>query len=723
MPPPADTTPPPVLPPRVLLALLAACVGGSWYMVPRRGELIERLFKDKQYERVVAVLQDDVHGMKMGEMSGLRHLDAAQLTALSRLLNLTPREQLHAIFTAKNPPQYDAYIHNIVLSVVRYVDVLPPQEAYDIIAPACHRVPEEFRISLLLTLAHNGISIGRPDLAADCLGLASRCVAASWDIAREMVQYHRWSGRPGLAARQLRAWLVLHRTGLPADQREEAQELSITLALEDGKPGDAFDLCLLELKDSAKGSLSPRLMNAALAIAPQANRTREMLPWLGRALQELPLAKLSLKDLRERFSADPHAFDNSIAWAALYARWSDWDNQFDKAFDYHLRLAVLGSPVSRDRCIELYDHLGRVEECCEMMLTLGDVAGHPELSLLLARQLAELGRDDEAKVRFDAWIKTHPEDRQAQFDFAALLEDMGDEAASRKALTQMVAAFPNDAPAIKRLANACIRDADYASALALYERLPTTEHDHESLENYAMVAESLDAYAAELRALELKAATQPSVEVYLDLAETASYLGDSQKSLEVLQNGLSHLPDSAQLRIALANQHLHDEEPDEALKVLTQSSLRDNEDAVQMLLGMSETLSDARQALAFLGPDLEKRFALTDENRLQLAILNYRGGQPNQAERLFSAVRESPDTLQALAEARFQVGNYEESARLMKAHLQSHPRSNSDDWLFLGDVYEQLGLMDEARKAYDYSLALLTADLPDTAINQQGGAQ
>ena len=57
------------------------------------------------------------------------------------------------------------------------------------------------------------------------------------------------------------------------------------------------------------------------------------------------------------------------------------------------------------------------------------------------------------------------------------------------------------------------------------------------------------------------------------------------------------------------------------------------------------------------------------------------------------------------------------------AHLKVHPRAKANDWLFLGDIYEHLGLVDEARKAYDYSLALLTADLPDTAAHQPRGAE
>jgi tetratricopeptide (TPR) repeat protein len=157
--------------------------------------------------------------------------------------------------------------------------------------------------------------------------------------------------------------------------------------------------------------------------------------------------------------------------------------------------------------------------------------------------------------------------------------------------------------------------------------------------------------------------------------------------------------------------------------VLTHDNLRSHHEAVQTLLGMSASIGDATRALAFLGNDVEKRFPLTAENRLQLAVLQFNAGRPEDANRLFASVAETQENLAALAEARYHTGQCEESARLMTAHLKAHPGATAEDWLFLGDLYEELGRFDEARKAYDYSLALLTANLPDTASSTPTGAQ
>jgi tetratricopeptide (TPR) repeat protein len=213
------------------------------------------------------------------------------------------------------------------------------------------------------------------------------------------------------------------------------------------------------------------------------------------------------------------------------------------------------------------------------------------------------------------------------------------------------------------------------------------------------------------------------VSLYLELAETAACLPDADKPIEFLREGLERIPGSARLRIALALEHLHRDEVEDALAVLTHDSLRHNDDAALALLGMSDSIPDAAHALEFLGADLESRIALSPENRLGLAVLHARAGHSADAERLFATVPETPERMVPIAEARFHAGHFRDAARLMAAHLGSHPRDNADQWVFLGDIYQELGEPDEARKAYDFSLGLLTSDLPDKAAPRPTGAQ
>ena len=61
------------------------------------------------------------------------------------------------------------------------------------------------------------------------------------------------------------------------------------------------------------------------------------------------------------------------------------------------------------------------------------------------------------------------------------------------------------------------------------------------------------------------------------------------------------------------------------------------------------------------------------------------------------------------------MGDDDEAARLMTAHLQNNPRATAKEWLFLGELFESLGREEDTLRAFNYSLALLTAELPDTA--------
>ena len=715
----ADDSSSHVLSVKVLAMLLAACVGLSYVMVPRRGELIERLFKDRQFERVAKVLQDEVHGMQASELRGLRAMGGDEIESISRILYLTPREQLRTVFQSSRPPAYNAYIHHIVLAAVRFVDVVPPQEALEMIDPKISRVPTGMRADIYRLIAHNFHALGKPGLAANALRLAID-TSPDWSLALEMAQSYRWSGQPGMAASQLRIWLVSHESSLKPDELVEARKLNYSLAMEAGDPSGAYDACVTELRTVPADQLAPDdLMMRTLDAALQSSRTKDFIPWIRRQVNAMPQAGRTVKALRAENAAHPEALKAYREWLVRYSQWSDWNAAFDDAFDAHLRLAAMGDLMSLDRCVALYDYLGRTEECLDLLLVLGDIKERPQLPLLCARQLAELDQDAEAKVRFEAWLKIHPEDRDAHFDYCCLIDDLGDEDASMKAFEEMLKHHPKDVPAMKKLAEALIRAADYKGALDLYAKLPDSSHDHDTLENYAMIAESTDDHEAEFAALTLTArlSKEPSVELYLDIAEAGSYLDDPQRGIDALNTGLERLPESAQLRIALANSYLHTDRPAEALAALMHPRLKNNFEALQVLLNIADDATDPAKILAFIGDDVEKRFRLSDHNRLRLAVLNQAAGRTKDADRLLASVKEASATYHMLAETRFALGDFANAARLMDSHLKTHPSASSAEWLFMGDIYEHMGRFDEAKKAYDFSVALLTADLPGTASN------
>ncbi|MEZ0276858.1 MAG: tetratricopeptide repeat protein, partial [Roseimicrobium sp.] len=145
--------------------------------------------------------------------------------------------------------------------------------------------------------------------------------------------------------------------------------------------------------------------------------------------------------------------------------------------------------------------------------------------------------------------------------------------------------------------------------------------------------------------------------------------------------------------------------------------LKESLETVSLLLELTPVIVDAGQALKFLGEGVDKKFSLSARQRLQLAVLHARTDNLNDSARLFASVKESLDTTRMIAEARNWAGQNDEAARLMTTYVQTNPRCTAQDWIFLGELWEQLGRLEDAQKAFDHSLVLLTSDLPDTAAN------
>ena len=706
----AEIPTPRVLPISALLATLVASLGLSYWLVPDQREMVERLMMDQQYGRIAEVLRS-LGGD--GNDLALQEIKPEQLNQLTGLMRLTPREQINIIFSPTRSLAYNRFLHTLVLAAVRYVDVIPPDKAWDIMAPQLDRLSPAQAEDLAGLLSRNAMSLSQPQLAARILQRATELPGSHADTAKQMALAYRWSAQPEVGARHLRRWLT-QRHG--SAEFSELSSLCATLALEGGQPGLALDVSLEEMKTlGADGVPTTSQLERALGYALQSTRTVDLIPWLQRYVGAQTETTLSIAALNQQFAAkSPHLADYR-RWATLLAQYSDWNSRFDAGFDVHLRLAAIGERSSLDRCLQLYDFLGRSEEMAELLEVLGPVEDHPNLLIQHATLLAGLGRDKDARPIYEQWLKQRPDDRNAAFDYASLLQDMGDEDEALKAFESVNKHHPADVPAIKKLAEHYIRAERYADALKLYTTLKKDGHDHYTLENYAMLAESLDQHEQLLTAQILAAEQLRSVEAYLDIADSAGYLKDHEAALKELGEGLKLYTNSAALRIALGSLHLKDEAFDQAFAVLMHPSTRQHPSAVAMLLRHATDFLQQPQLLAFLGPDVEERLPLSVQTRLDLAVLCHTCGEVQRGEKLLASVPVKPAHLAMLAEARFNMGAVEDAAVFLSQHLNDNPRAKADEWVFLGDIYELVGRDEDAKRAYNYSLNLLTADLPDTA--------
>lgn len=706
----AETPTPRVLPISALLATLVASLGFSYWLVPDQKEMVERLMMDQQYGRIAEVLRS------LGEDSrdlALHEITPEQLNQLTGLLRLTPREQLNIIFSPSRSLAYNRYLHTLVLAAVRYVDVIAPDKAWAVISPQLDRLSVAQAEELAGLLSRNAMSISQPQLAARILERTTLLPESRAATAKQMALAYRWSAQPQRGALQLRRWLQQHPK---AAEFSELSELCATLALEGGKPGLALDVSLDEMKTlGADGVPTPKQLERALGYALQSTRTVDLIPWLQRYVGAQPETRMTSSELKQQVSSKSEHLADYRRWATLLAQYSDWNSRFDAGFDVHLRLAAVGEQTSLDRCLQLYDFLGRSDEMAQLLEVLGPVPGHPNLLIQHANLLAGLGRDTDARPLYQLWLKQHPADRDAAFDYASLLQDMGDEDAALAAFEAFNKHHPADVPGLKKLAEHYIRAERYADALKLYATLKVDDHDHYTLENYAMLAESLDEHEELLTAQILAARQLRNVESYLDIADSAGYLKDHAAALKELDEGLKQFGNSAALRVAMGSLLLKDEAFDQAFAVLMHPSTRHHHSAISLLLRHATDYLQQPQLLAFVGEDVEERLSLSAQSRLDLAVLCHACGAIERGEKLFASVPVKPSNLSMLAEARFNMGAVEDAAVYLSRHLNDNPRAKADEWVFLGDIYELMGRDEDAKRAYNYSLNLLTADLPDTA--------
>ena len=704
-----------------LLVLLAVTVGVSLWLVPRQEELVARLFKDQQYERIAGVLRNGLAGTGVSvDDRLLRNLSAEQLAVLGQLLRLTPREQLHAVFAPGRGPKYDQLIHGLVLGAIQYVDVIPPAEAWEIISPEMMRLSEAQQMDVLQLLAQNSLALTSPRLAAQLLIKASALPSATAGQVRRMGDACRWCSQSLRGALEIRRWTRLHR-----DSPEASDLLAFarSLALEGGNAAMALELQLQRLEILAvSNGLTAEEMAETYSLAQQSSKTATILPWIQRYVETLPEHQLDWNGLRSLAQTKPESLEAYRRWLTQLAQVSDWNSAFSTSFEMHLRLTAMGDLNSLDRCIALADFLGRTEELVPVLRAMQPMPEREQSQIVLAKMLAGLGDDDAARPLYLDWVRKHPQDRAAAFEYACLVEDLGEEDAAAEAFDEFVRRFPDDVLGMKKLAEGRIRQGRFDEALAVYSKMRKEDHDCATLENYAMLAESLDRHDEQVRALQMTADQMkvPTPEVFLDIAEAASYLDDPSIQTEALQAGMNKLPNSAVLRIALANAWLKLEEPEKVLDTLrADPRLKTNFEAVTLALSRCAEVPDPRAVLDFIGEDVESRFRLPVTAKLDLAVLMRLCGIVDKAERIIAGVRESKENLPLLAEARHLMGDGDEAARLLTTYLDGNPGGKASEWLFLGELYQELGRADDAQHAFDHSLDLLTAELPETAYSSQ----
>lgn len=700
-----------MVPSGVLLVIVLASIGLSYLFVPSNEQFRARLFKDRLGGDISELIEAGVFGDKAGAQAQFQRMSVEQLTFISQISRLTPRERLRHIFNPVKHITYDVFIHHFVITAVQYVDVIAPDEAFALLGPKASRIPEPYRLQLFRLLARNALATSKPEVAVQILREACTTSDADWQTISSLVDTERWNNRPEEARSALKAWLEKHSQKLDPQLYDTANEMLFTLALEANVPGEALDACLRDLKQLApEAPISAPLMEQAFKAAEYAGQTHEILPWIERYLRSFSEDRLEWPELLKFTQSHAASDPGYLLWTQRAAQVADWNSIADRAHHHHLRLIALNVTASLDRYLSLSSYLGRNEEAASVLSALMPIKDREDLQLTLARLKASNGEPQAAFKLYTEWLARHPDDHDARWEHACLHEAITLSSDSIKTFTRLLNDYPDDVRATQRAVSLMNSHGQHRESLQRLDALDESAFNADMIEDYTLLAESLDEPKSLMRALRIKISrsTPPLSSDYLRLAEIAHSSESVDASVKILAEAIEALPDAPALRSQIAAMLLREERYDEAVTAAMHPAAWIDIDARLTALSACLHTQRAGEVLAALGDDFASG-QLAYNTMLDLAVAYRLTGQMERSAELFASVPETPTRCHRIAEARLLAGDFEEAARVAQLNLQNKAVPDASDWVLLGDIRHKQGLIAEAQAAYARAIDAVTS--------------
>lgn len=699
------------LSPRTILLLVVSGVVLAFLLVPSQKELREGILREKLCASITPVLGAERFRDGRSPIEALRSLTTERLKELAALAALKPKAQLESIFNTPSAKlKYDEFIHCFVLAAIRYVEPVSATEAIQLVLPKSPEIPDSMRLEAYEILARNAVGSNMPEMASEILRQSCRSRESTWSTVVDMIRVSRWVGRQAGAMETFRHWMKLQGQGLTTDEKKAARDLQYTLALEANLPGEALDACIEEFRrlPGITADIAD-LMERTHRAAVLAERSLEILPWVESFLATFPEASRSCPELIAAAKAKKGTSPDYQKWLKRSAEIADWNLLPEKAYAHIQRLLSTGDLTLLDRFLPLSNYLGRGEDSALVLRSLDGLISKEQLHIQTARLIASNGKPEEALAMFEEWVQAHPEDRNASYELACLKEATSDTQTAIAAFERFMRDFPTDAPGVKMLAALRIRHGQTEAALRELDSLKESDFDSDTLENYTMLAESLDRPASLQRALRIVSSRpkEATPELYLRMSEIARQDDDETAPLLILREGIQKLPSSPSLRIELATLLLDQENFDAALDELLHPSTQGRLDAQALALAASIHTIRCREVLAILGRDYEKRHQLPETTRLDLAVACILAGDDTRGEKLFATVPLERAHYARLGTARLLAGQFQEAERLARLNIEQSTKPDANDWILLGDSISRQGRDFEANDAYSKALAIV----------------
>lgn len=708
----------PVISQKTLAGVIVSCLLLAAWFIPDEKELVHRLDQDGQTARLKQIAEE--------------HL-AEQAPAVP--VPQTDREKMSAWLGAADASVLEDPAIQADRKNMCAVTETPMEVAAELLAHANSVEPALFD-SLIDSLVKRSIALGRP---ADGASLLTKwfSIHPSWSIASRQIQVWRWAVRSDEALKALDTALA---AGLdPAGKPAGIEDLRVRLALESNQPNLAFDI-VIKSYGTASEAEKPAILRRLVELASAGDRTTEASHIIAEHFKLMPFQTCALDKALAMISTNK-AFPDKDAqldyqqYASAMARWQEWAGRGDLAFDTWMRLAMLGDEEAWGRVVDLQDELLRGDDFALLLEDRIASGRNLDKEPMLATILLDEGRTEAAVSHLEASAKRATDPLPIQKQLARIHQQLGDWEKSLAAFEKSLALAPKDVESQKGRAFALVRMSRYEEGCQAWLALSRQAVDDvEAQETCAALCDSLgmqkEAAEATQRLLSCTARVSMPDE-HLELAANFHQLDDEAAEVSTLKAAFAKFPNSTSIRLTLAQTLTDAGAHDEAVRLLADSSVRENPAAIELLISEAAESSTVPANIELFSGTPPACLSELPELQLKLAFLFDKWGRTKDSEHIIASLHKNSRFSETsvwhdLAKLSLATGDLARAESFETLHLTAMGGKDCQAWELLGDIFASQERTNEAAGAYKKAVQVLlpspsTPERPQQQVTQARG--